>query len=406
VSYSQTEANGQYGIEGYFNELLKGEQGSLYSEKDARGYLIFSKNSEIISAQDGADILLTINRAVQFKVCEELKKSIEQHSADSGSVIVINPSSGAVIAMCSVPFYDANFYNKADIDLFNNTIISSQYEPGSIFKAITMAAGLDSGAVNPDTVYNDEGCVKIGVETICNSDLKAHGRQTMANVLEGSLNTGVIFVARKAGRDIFRKQVEDFGFGNPTGIELSSEEGGNISALNKKNEIYMATASFGQGVAVTSLQMVSAFAAIANNGKLMKPYLVKSIINSGGPRKDTKPVEIRQVISKRTAILLSAMLVLVVENGHGKRAGVEGYYVAGKTGTAQVPKKFGKGYEEDQTIGLFAGFAPVDNPRFAMLVKIDNPKDVIWAESTAAPLFGRLAKFILDYYQVEPNAPR
>ncbi len=406
VSYSQAEPNGQYGIEGYFNELLKGKQGSLFSEKDARGYLIFSKNSEIISAQDGADIVLTIDRAVQFKVCEELKKSIEQHSADSGSVIVINPSSGAVIAMCSVPFYDANFYNKADIDLFNNTIISSQYEPGSIFKAITMAAGLDSGAVNPDTVYNDEGCVKIGVETICNSDLKAHGRQTMANVLEGSLNTGVIFVARKAGRDIFRKQVEDFGFGNPTGIELSSEEGGNISALNKKNEIYMATASFGQGVAVTSLQMVSAFAAIANNGKLMKPYLVKSIINSGGPRKDTKPVEIRQVISKRTAILLSAMLVLVVENGHGKRAGVEGYYVAGKTGTAQVPKKFGKGYEEDQTIGLFAGFAPVDNPRFAMLVKIDNPKDVIWAESTAAPLFGRLAKFILDYYQVEPNAPR
>ncbi|MCK5460270.1 penicillin-binding protein 2, partial [Candidatus Parcubacteria bacterium] len=365
---------------------------------------IFSKNSEIISAQDGADIVLTIDRAVQFKVCEELKKSIEQHSADSGSVIVINPSSGAVIAMCNVPFYDANFYNKADIDLFNNPIISSQYEPGSIFKAITMAAGLDSGVVNPDTVYNDEGCVKIGVETICNSDLKAHGRQTMSNVLEGSLNTGVIFVARKAGRDIFRKQVEDFGFGNPTGIELSSEAGGNISALNKKKEIYMATASFGQGVSVTSLQMVSAFAAIANNGKLMKPYLVKSIIGSDGSEKETKPVEVRQVISKKTAILLSAMLVSVVEKGHGKRAGVEGYYVAGKTGTAQVPKKFGKGYEEDQTIGLFAGFAPVDNPRFAMLVKIDNPKDVIWAESTAAPLFGRLAKFILDYYQVEPNA--
>ena len=404
VSYSQIEPNGQYGIEGYFNELLKGEQGSISSEKDARGYLIFSKNSEIISAKDGADIVLTIDRAIQFKVCEELRKSVEQHSADSGSVIVIDPSSGAIVAMCSVPFYDANFYHKADIGFFNNPIIFDQYEPGSIFKAITMAAGLDSGAVNPDTVYNDEGCIKIGVETICNSDLKAHGRQTMTNVLEESLNTGVIFVAKKVGLDKFRKQAEDFGFGNPTGIELSSEVGGNISALNKKKEIYMATASFGQGVAVTSLQMVNAFAAIANNGKLMKPYLVKKIINSDGSLEEIKPIEIKQVVSKKTAVLLSAMLVSVVENGHGKRAGVKDYYVAGKTGTAQVPKKFGKGYEEDKTIGLFAGFAPVSNPRFAMLVKIDNPKDEIWAENSAAPLFGKLAKFILDYYQVEPNS--
>ncbi|MEA2064758.1 MAG: penicillin-binding protein 2 [Patescibacteria group bacterium] len=405
VSYSQIEPNGQYGIEGNFDELLKGEQGSFFSEKDARGYFIFSKNSEIVSAQDGADIVLTIDRAIQFKVCEELKKTVEQHSADSGSIIVMDPSSGAIIAMCNVPFYDANFYNKADIKLFNNPIISDQYEPGSIFKAITMAAGLDNGAVSPNTVYNDEGCVKIGVETICNSDLKAHGRQTMTNVLEESLNTGVIFIVKKVGIDKFKKQIEDFGFGNPTGIELRSESGGNISALNKKKEIYAATASFGQGIAVTSLQMVNAFAAIANNGKLMKPYLVKRIINSDGSQKDSKLTEIRQVVSKKTALLLSAMLASVVENGHGKRAGVKGYYVAGKTGTAQVPKKFGKGYEEDQTIGLFSGFAPVEDPRFAMLVKIDNPKDVIWAESTAAPLFGRLAKFILDYYQIEPNAP-
>lgn len=403
VSYSQVEPNGQYGIEGYFNELLKGEQGSVFSKKDARGYLIFSKNSEIVSAKDGADIILTIDRAIQFKVCEELKKAVEQHSADSGSAIVINPSSGAIIAMCGIPFFDANFYYKTDIGLFNNPIVSDQYEPGSIFKAITMAAGLDSGAVNPDTVYNDEGCIKIGVETICNSDLKAHGEQTMTNVLEESLNTGAIFVAKKVGKDKFRRQIENFGFGNPTGIELSPEASGNISALNKKKEIYMATASFGQGVAVTSLQMVSAFAAIANNGKLMKPHIVKKIIKSNGEIEEIHSTEIRQAVSKKTAILLSAMLVSVVENGHGKRAGVKGYYIAGKTGTAQVPKKFGKGYEEDKTIGLFAGFAPVDNPRFAMLVKIDNPKDVIWAESTAAPLFGRLAKFILDYYQIEPN---
>ncbi|MEA2088559.1 MAG: penicillin-binding protein 2 [Patescibacteria group bacterium] len=404
VGYEESEQKGQYGVEGYFDDLLRGNQGSVFSKKDAFGYLISTRESKIIPAQDGSDIVLTIDMAIQFKVCDELKKAVEKHSADKAMAIVINPHTGAIIAMCGVPGYDPNFYYKEkDLSVFNNPIIFDQYEPGSIFKAMTMSAGLDSGKVSPNTVYNDTGCVKIGVEKICNSDLKAYQNQTMTNVLEKSLNTGVIFVLNQVGNEMLKEYVENFGFGKPTGIELKPESIGNIKSLNKKKEIYWATASFGQGISVTPLQMVNAFSVIANNGKLMKPYIVEKIIDSNGIEQKTMPEEIRKVVSSRTAVLLSGMLASTVKKGHGKSAGVDGYYVAGKTGTAQVPKEEGGGYEEDKTIGSFVGFAPADNPCFTMLVRVDNPKDVIWAESSAAPLFGKIAKFILNYYQIEPE---
>lgn len=404
VGHTEDEQKGQYGIEGYFDDLLRGKQGSVFSKKDAFGYLISTRESEIVPAKDGSDIVLTIDMAIQFKVCEELKKAVEKHDADKAMAIVMNPHTGAIIAMCGVPNYDPNFYYKEkDLNVFNNPIIFDQYEPGSVFKAVTMSAGIDSGKVSPNTIYNDTGCVNIGVEKICNSDLKAYQSQTMTNVLEKSLNTGVIFVLNQVGNEKLKEYVENFGFGKPTGIELKPESIGNIKSLEKKKEIYWATASFGQGISVTPLQMVNAFSVIANGGKLMKPYLVEKIIDSNGVEQKTEPEEIRKVISSRTSVLLSGMLASTVKKGHGKSAGVEGYYVAGKTGTAQVPKEEGGGYEEDKTIGSFVGFVPAGNPCFSMLVRIDNPKDVIWAESSAAPLFGKIAKFILDYYQIEPE---
>jgi cell division protein FtsI/penicillin-binding protein 2 len=225
----------------------------------------------------------------------------------------------------------------------------------------------------------------------------------MTQVLDESLNTGAVFVVRQIGTDAFRKYVEDFGFGVLTGIELETENSGDIRSLSKKGEIYSATASFGQGISVTPLQVVTAYAAIANGGKLVKPYIVDEIDKSDGSKIKTQPKVLKQVISERTATLLGGMLVSVVEDGHGKRAGVPGYYVAGKTGTAQVPKKDGTGYEPDITIGSFVGFAPVEDPKFVMLVKIDHPRDVIWAESSAAPLFGEIAKFVLNYLKVSPS---
>ncbi len=266
-----------------------------------------------------------------------------------------------------------------------------------------MAMGLDLGVVNPTTTYEDKGKLVINGFTIENSDRKVHGRKTMIEVLNESLNTGAIFVAKKVGLEKFRTYVKAFGFGTLTGIELDTESPGTIKSLDETREIYLATAAFGQGITVTPLQMVSAFAALANGGKLVQPYIDDEIIKPDGTIKKTEPKVVRQVISERASTLLGGMLVNVVRKGHGKRAGVDGYFVGGKTGTAQVPKKDGRGYEAHATIGSFAGFAPVDDPRFVMLVKIDRPRDVQWAESSAAPLFGDLARFLVQYLEIPPD---
>lgn len=404
VGFDENKQSGRYGIEGYFDEELAGKAGYLESEKDVAGRLIPIASRKIKKAENGSDLILTIDRNIQFVACNKLNEAVLKHGADGGSVIVLDPKTGAVLAMCSYPDFDLNDYSKVnDIKVFNNPAIFNQYEPGSIFKVITMAAALDTGKVAPNTTYNDEGSVKIGDFIIKNSDLKAHGVQTMSQVLDESLNTGAVFAVKQIGNEIFRKYVEDFGFGLLTGIELDSEVSGDIRSLNKKGEIFTATASFGQGISVTPLQIVTAYAAIANGGQIVKPYIVDEIIKSNGERIKIQPKVLRQVISSRTATLLGGMLVSVVENGHGKKAAVPGYYVAGKTGTAQVPKKDGVGYETDITIGSFVGFAPVENPKFVMLVKIDHPRTTIWAEATAAPLFGDIAKFVLNYLKVPPS---
>ena len=395
---------GQYGLEGYFEKELGGVQGFLSSEKDVAGRWIPISGREWQKAEDGGDIVITIDRNIEYFACGKLKEAVERHDADGGTVIIMDPKTGAILAMCSYPDFDPNEYSKVEnINVYNNPAIFNQYEPGSIFKAITIAAALDVGKITPMTTYVDEGEVKVDDRTIKNSDLKAHGVQTMTQVLDESLNTGAVFAVDTIGPEIFKKYVEDFGFGTKTGIELDFENSGSISSLDKKGKIWSATASFGQGISVTPIQVVTAFSAIANGGKLVKPYIVDRIIKSDGGTVKTEQKVLRQVITPRTSTLLSGMLVSVVENGHGKRAGVSGYYVAGKTGTAQVAKKDGSGYEKDVTIGSFVGFAPVEDPRFVMLTKIDHPRSTIWAESTAAPLFGEIAKFMLNYLKVPPS---
>lgn len=403
---SDAEGNmgGKYGLEGYFNTELEGEEGHLKSEKNPLGSWIMFGSSNIEQAKRGSDLVLTIDRAIQFTACEKLNQAVKDFDADGGSVVIMDPWTGAILAMCSAPDFDPNNYSEVEnISVYNNPAIFNLYEPGSVMKPITMAIALDRGEVTPESTFKDEGFVKFHENIIKNSDEKAYGVQTMTNVLENSLNTGMVYVVDKIGKKTFRKYLEDFGFGEPTGIELDTEVSGNISSLWKNGEIYAATASFGQGVSVTPLELVTAFSAIANGGKLMKPYVVDEIRRENGYVEKTEPKEIRQVISEKAARLLGGMMVSVVDNGHGKRAGVEGYYVAGKTGTAQVPKKDGTGYEKDVTIGSFIGFAPVDNPKFVMLTKIDNPKAVQWAESSAAPLFGQLAEFLINYFKIPPE---
>lgn len=401
--YDKDERIGRYGIEEYFEDTLKGQKGHFAAEKDAFGGIIPIADLTKDKVKDGADIVLTLDYPIQFRACEELESAVNKYDAESGSILVMDPKTGALLSMCNYPSYNANEYGKVDdINLYLNRAVSYAYEPGSIFKPFTMAAALDSGALSPNDTYNDTGEIKIGPYTIRNSDRKSHGVQTMLEVLQKSLNTGVVHMVDKAGKEVFKEYVNRFGFGRPTEIELPGEIGGNISSLDKKGDIYAATASFGQGITVTPLQIINGFAAIANQGKLMKPYVVDQIVYADGTLEKTQPTEIRQVISADSAITLSAMLASVVEKGYGNKAGVEGYYLAGKTGTAQVPEEEKAGYS-NKTIHSFAGFGPVDDPRFVILVKLDKPTAVAFSADSAAPVFKNIAQFIINYYGIEPN---
>lgn len=378
---------GRYGIEQYFEEQLRGRVGSLFE--------ITGIGRRQEAAADGQDLVLTLDRAVQFKAEQVLRDVVERHEAEAGSLVVLDPKTGAVLALANFPSFDPNEFNKVeDPAIYRNRVTSDSYEPGSVFKPITMAAALEAEVVTPDLTYEDTGVVAIDKYLIKNSDGKAHGVQTMTQVLEKSLNTGAVFVQDLLGPEKFLDTIRKFGFGAATGITLPAEAPGDIGNLIGGGDIHYATASFGQGITATVLQLAQAFAAIANQGKMSKPYLVEGF---------AEPEKQVQVISSKTANTLAAMLVSVVERGHGKRAGVPGFYVAGKTGTAQVAKIDEEGYEQDRTVGTFAGFAPVENPVFVAVVRIDNPKGVRFAESTAAPAFGELARFLLNYYQVKPT---
>lgn len=408
VGFSDDQEVGQYGLEGFFDEELKGKEGSVRSERSAGGESIIVNNREYNQPKDGSDLVLTINRSIQYVVCNKLYEYAAKHGADSGSVIVMDPKTGAIIAMCSWPDYDPNNYGDVnDIMVYNNPAIFSEYEPGSIFKSITMAAGIDQGVVEPNSLYNDPGQLMIEGwhKPISNSDFSTHGAWGMVDmtkVLEQSLNTGSIYVMQKTGPKNFADYVKKFGFGEKTGLELETEAKGNIRNIlrEKTRPVEMATASFGQGITTTPIQNLVSYAAIANGGMLMKPYVVDEIRNSDGTIEKTQPKEIGRVISERTALLVSGMLVNVVDFGHSKRAQIDGYYIAGKTGTAQIPDKKNGGYVEGSTIHTFVGFAPADDAKFVMLTKLDAPKDAVYAESTVVPLFAEIANFILDYYKI------
>ncbi|MFA5009890.1 MAG: penicillin-binding protein 2 [Patescibacteria group bacterium] len=403
LGFVNRDGVGQYGLEGYFDKELGGEAGLLEAEQDVFGGQIALGKRENVDPEDGLDVVLTIDRAIQYQVEKALKASVEKHKAEKGSVIVMDPKTGKIIAMAAYPNFDPNSYNTSALELFTNMNTSQVYEPGSVFKVITMAAGIDAGLVAPGTTYTDTGSVEVNDRTIKNSDKLAHGQQTMTQVLEKSLNTGAVYVVQKLGKNLFRKYLEAFGFLAPTGVESAGEVAAQVKEIKNWSDVDLATMAFGQGIAVTTIQMLAAIGAIANDGKLLQPHLVDRILYPSGAVSIGPDVK-GQVVSSQAAQLVSAMMVGVVERGHGTQAGVDGYYIAGKTGTAQVASPNG-GYMSGvgSTIGTFVGFGPVENPRFVMITRIDHPKDVVYAESSAAPLFGDIAKFLLDYWRIAPT---
>lgn len=402
--YSQEVKVGQYGLEGYYDQELKGSKGYVAGFKKALGSLILPL-SRITKAKKGQDLYLTLDYNIQLAAEEELKKAVEKYQADSASVIVLDAKNGAVLAMATWPGFDPNKYNEVkDPAVFLNPNIQSIFEPGSIFKPITMAAALDINVVSPELTYQDTGEVKVGPHTIFNSTRKAWGTQTMRQVLEKSLNTGAIFVLRRMPLGVWREYVNKFGLAEKTGIDLAGEVKGDIKNLKSSNEIDWLTSAFGQGVAITPLEMTLAIGAIANDGELLKPYLVDRIVdeNNQAVFKAEKVVK-RRVIKSESAEALVKMLVGVVENGSGKQARIPGYSVAGKTGTAQEPLPQG-GYSE-KTIHTFVGFSPAFDPAFVMLVKLNHPQASAFSEATAAPVFKNIGEFILHYLEIKPDKP-
>ncbi len=405
VGWDGDNFGGKYGIEKYFEEKISGESGKIFQNQDTAGRWITIGERILEPAKDGKNLVLTIDHIVQFESERILKGAIKKFEAEGGTIIVMEPSTGKILALANYPTFNSNEYASVeDMSAFRNLAVNDAYEPGSIFKPFTMAAALDSGKVDPKTTYIDTGLVTEAGYSIQNSDYKSNGLQTMTQVLEKSLNTGVIYAQKLVGNKNFADYMHRFGFGETTGIDLFGESAGNINNLkNLKSDIQFFTAAFGQGITVTPIQLASAYSAIANGGVLMKPQIVEKIIGQNDEEEPISPQEIHRVISPSAAEDLGQMLVSVVKEGHGKRAGVPGYLVGGKTGTAQVASQERKGYEEGKNIGSFGGFAPADNPKFTIIVRVDNPKAVEWAESSAAPVFGELMKFLLEYYNIEPT---
>ncbi len=396
---------GRYGIEASLDTELRGRPGRVDQSRDAAGRWISTDDRALVPAEEGPDVVLTIDRVIQNEAERILAESMEKHEADAGSLIVLDPWTGRILAMASSPSFDPNDYASVeDYADFMNPTVSLAYEPGSVMKPITMAVGLDTGQVEPETEYVDTGSVTQSGYTIRNSEDKVYGRSTMTDVLDESINTGVIYVEKLVGNERFSEYLRNFGFGKRTGIELPAELPGDLRNLDDdRRDLEYFTASFGQGITATPLQMIAAYGALANGGVLIRPQIVERYVYGDGREEEVLPSEVRHVVSGETSRKIGEMLESVVINGHGKRAAVPGYRVGGKTGTAQVAKEGERGYEDGLAIGSFVGYAPIGDPKFVVLAKIDNPKDVIWAESSAAPMFGDMMRFLLSYAKIEPT---
>lgn len=403
VGFNDEQRIGRYGIEGFFNKLMEGDLGWLSGERDTQGSIIGVGQSEFTPAQDGADIYLTVDRVVQSFIEQALAEGVRRYGAERGSVIVSNPKTGAVLGMATYPTFDPNtYYAVKDARVQTNPIVSDIFEPGSIIKPIIMASAIEERLVKPSTTFVDKGSVKVDKYTIDTYDGKHHGVQTMTQILEKSNNVGMVWVGQQLGSEKMYDYLRRFGLGERTGIELEGETQTNLPEPDKWNITTVATVSFGQGVAITPIQALNSINAIANGGNLTQPHVVRAIKYSDGRTEDTKGLNVRRVISEKTADEVSAMMVSVIENGVALSARVPGYYLAGKTGTAQVPDERGK-YSPDRKIISFVGFGPVEDPRFSVMVKLDNPAGLSLASGTAAPMFRTIAGKLLTYYQIPPS---
>jgi len=397
---------GYFGLEGFYDWQLRGRPGLRRQEKDAFGRPILVGGFGQEESEDGRDLVLFLDRAVQFIVEEKLKKGIEKYGAKAGSVVVMDPKTGGILAMASFPNYDPAEFTQFDKTTYKNPVISDLFEPGSILKPIVMAAALNEGAVTPQTRCDRcDGPRVIGEHTISTFNDQYYPGSTMTEVLEHSDNVGMVFVAEKLGVAKLFAYFQKFGFGQKTGIDLEGEVTASLRPQKQWRAIDLATASFGQGVAVTSIQMVRAFAALANGGKLVQPMVVKKILTEDGEI-ELKPKEVDQIIKPQVARVITEMLVSTTEKSplrfpRNRLPGLAGYRIAAKSGTAQIP--VAGHYDPERTIASVIGFAPADNPRFVVLVRLVEPTAAPWGSDTAGPIFFSILKELFLYYGLQPG---
>jgi cell division protein FtsI/penicillin-binding protein 2 len=383
---------GYFGLEGFYDILLSGKSGYIQREKDLRGVPLLSGGVSEITSLAGTDLVTYIDKRIQNSIEEKLKEGIEKYGAKEGSVVVMDPFTGKILGMSSFPSYDPAKYNEFDSSLYRNPVISDTFEPGSVFKIIVMAAALDAKVVKPDTICDIcTGPLKVDKYFIETWDRKYYPDSTMRDVIVHSDNVGMSFVAQKLGDNVLYDYLNKFGIGKATNIDLQGES--NIS-LRKKgtwNIVDLVTASFGQGIATTPIQIIRAASVIANGGYLITPKVVE---NNNSFTKE-------KIISEDASQKMTAIMVDAASYGESKWTNLKGFSVAGKTGTAQIP--ISGHYDAEKTIASFVGFAPATNPKFIMLVTLKEPQSSQWASETAAPLWYSIAKDLFNYFGIQPE---
>lgn len=395
LGYVDFDGNGGGGVEGYYQAELAGEAAS------ARLNISPFHVQESVIAREGSDLVLTIDRSVQYLVETQLQEALEEYAAPSGTIIVMNPRTGAILAMAASPCFNPNEFYETDEAMLFNPIVSQQYEPGSVIKLLTMAAALDSGAVTPQTTYYDSGELWVGGHRTVNWDRAAHGTVDMTTLLAKSLNVGAATIATWMGPDTFYDYYRRFSFGAPTGIDMMGEAAGLMPLPGDEiwTESFLSTNAYGQGLAVTPLQMITAVSALANDGELMQPYVVQEVRSANGVLVH-EPTVMSRPISPETAQQVTAMAVTAVAQ-EVPEAKVPGYTIAGKTGTAEIAEN--GIYLDDATIASFIGWLPADDPEIIVLIKLDRPQVSPWGSQTAAPAFAKLANELVVLLNIPPD---
>ena len=402
IGFTGLDDKGLEGVELEYDHLLSGGVRSLNGRVDALGRIVF-REAEAIPA--GSDLFLTIDEVIQHVAERELDAAIRRSGAKSGTVIVVDPGTGEILALANVPSYDLNTYGSYPPAFRRNRALTDPYEPGSVFKLILAAAALEEGLVSPeDLFYGDNGVIEVAGVKI--RDHEQYGRMTFRDVVAFSSNVGAVKVGMKVGKDIFYSYITSFGFGLPTVVDLPGEDPGLIRQPRQWSGVSIGAVSIGYEISATPIQLVTAVAAVANGGYLMRPHVVKAVRGPDGGMKEIHPIPVRRVLSPETARTLASMLTEVVERGTGQAAAIPGTTVAGKTGTAQKIDHSTGRYSRTQVVASFVGYVPAEDPRLAILVLIDEPQRFTWGGSVAAPAFREIAREALSYFEIPPVPAR